>query len=150
MIGVKVAHQERSGCSGGGCAGIGKLPGDRGLEHGRVRSHRDQLEPLRGPRSRRVSAGAVHSRDQAVGVSCLANARDRYGHLSDLCLLDPPAPGGADPLLRARVEPYALTTPLFSALLISVVLIVSALTFFPALSLGPILEHLLMNAGKVF
>jgi len=43
-----------------------------------------------------------------------------------------------------------VTTPLFSALLISVVLIVSALTFFPALSLGPILEHLLMNAGKVF
>jgi K+-transporting ATPase ATPase A chain len=28
--------------------------------------------------------------------------------------------------------------------------IVSALTFFPALSLGPILEHLLMHAGKVF
>jgi K+-transporting ATPase ATPase A chain len=29
-------------------------------------------------------------------------------------------------------------------------LIVGALTFFPALSLGPILEHLLMNTGKVF
>jgi len=29
-------------------------------------------------------------------------------------------------------------------------LIVGALTFFPALSLGPILEHLLMNAGKTF
>lgn len=45
---------------------------------------------------------------------------------------------------------FPVTTPLFSALLVSVVLIVSALTFFPALSLGPILEHLLMNAGKVF
>jgi potassium-transporting ATPase potassium-binding subunit len=45
---------------------------------------------------------------------------------------------------------FPVTTPLFSALLISVVLIVSALTFFPALSLGPILEHLLMHAGKVF
>ena len=43
-----------------------------------------------------------------------------------------------------------MTTPLFSFLLVSVILIVSALTFFPALSLGPILEHLLMNAGKVF
>ena len=32
----------------------------------------------------------------------------------------------------------------------TVVLIVSALTFFPALSLGPILEHLMMHAGKVF
>jgi potassium-transporting ATPase potassium-binding subunit len=45
---------------------------------------------------------------------------------------------------------FPVTTPLFSALLISVVLIVSALTFFPALSLGPILEHLLMHAGKAF
>ena len=42
------------------------------------------------------------------------------------------------------------TTPLFTVLLVSVVLIVSALTFFPALSLGPILEHLMMHAGKVF
>ncbi len=43
-----------------------------------------------------------------------------------------------------------MTTPLFTGLLISVILIVGALTFFPALSLGPILEHLLMNAGKTF
>ena len=34
--------------------------------------------------------------------------------------------------------------------LIGVVAIVGALTFFPALSLGPILEHLLMQAGKTF
>jgi K+-transporting ATPase ATPase A chain len=45
---------------------------------------------------------------------------------------------------------FPVTTPLFTALLVSVVLIVSALTFFPALSLGPILEHLMMHAGKVF
>ena len=45
---------------------------------------------------------------------------------------------------------FPVTTPLFSVLLVSVVLIVSALTFFPALSLGPILEHLMMHAGKVF
>jgi K+-transporting ATPase ATPase A chain len=45
---------------------------------------------------------------------------------------------------------FPVTTPLFSGLLVSVVLIVGALTFFPALSLGPILEHLLMHAGKVF
>jgi len=31
-----------------------------------------------------------------------------------------------------------------------VVLIVGALTFFPALSLGPVLEHLMMYAGKAF
>ena len=42
---------------------------------------------------------------------------------------------------------FPVTGPLFTVLLISVVLIVGALTFFPALSLGPILEHLLMNAG---
>ena len=45
---------------------------------------------------------------------------------------------------------FPVTTPLFAGLLVSVTLIVSALTFFPALSLGPILEHLLMHAGKVF
>jgi K+-transporting ATPase ATPase A chain len=45
---------------------------------------------------------------------------------------------------------FPVTTPLFSVLLIGVILIVGALTFFPALSLGPILEHLLMTAGKTF
>jgi K+-transporting ATPase ATPase A chain len=39
---------------------------------------------------------------------------------------------------------------LFSFLLVSVVLIVGALTFFPALSLGPIIEHFLALGGKVF
>jgi potassium-transporting ATPase potassium-binding subunit len=45
---------------------------------------------------------------------------------------------------------FPVTGGLFSGLLVSTILIVGALTFFPALSLGPILEHLLMNAGKVF
>jgi K+-transporting ATPase ATPase A chain len=45
---------------------------------------------------------------------------------------------------------FPVTTPLFSTLLVSVILIVGALTFFPALSLGPILEQLLMHAGKAF
>jgi K+-transporting ATPase ATPase A chain len=45
---------------------------------------------------------------------------------------------------------FPVTTPLFAGLLTSVVLIIGALTYFPALSLGPILEHLLMNAGKTF
>jgi K+-transporting ATPase ATPase A chain len=45
---------------------------------------------------------------------------------------------------------FPVTTPLFTVLLIGVILIVGALTFFPALSLGPILEHLLMQAGKTF
>jgi len=45
---------------------------------------------------------------------------------------------------------FPVTTPLFTVLLIGVIIIVGALTFFPALSLGPILEHLLMAAGKTF
>jgi K+-transporting ATPase ATPase A chain len=53
-------------------------------------------------------------------------------------------------LVPASVGTFPVTTPLFSFLLVAVILIVSALTFFPALSLGPILEHLLMNAGKTF
>ncbi|HEV2991977.1 MAG TPA: potassium-transporting ATPase subunit KdpA [Candidatus Angelobacter sp.] len=51
----------------------------------------------------------------------------------------PPSPGT-----------FPVTTPLFTVLVVSVIIIVGALTFFPALSLGPILEHLLMNAGKTF
>jgi potassium-transporting ATPase potassium-binding subunit len=45
---------------------------------------------------------------------------------------------------------FPVTTPLFTTLLVSVILIVGALTFFPVLSLGPIVEHLLMNAGQTF
>jgi K+-transporting ATPase ATPase A chain len=45
---------------------------------------------------------------------------------------------------------FPVTTPLFTVLLVSVIVIVGALTFFPALSLGPILEHLLLHAGKAF
>ncbi len=55
---------------------------------------------------------------------------------------------------KKRVPPspgtFPVTTPLFAALLVSVVLIVGALTFFPALSLGPIVEHLLLNHGQVY
>ncbi len=58
-------------------------------------------------------------------------------------------------LVKKRVVPAGLGTfpttgPLFVALLIGVILIVGALTYFPAYSLGPIVEHLLMQAGKVF
>jgi K+-transporting ATPase ATPase A chain len=58
-------------------------------------------------------------------------------------------------LARKKITPpslgtFPVTTPLFTVLLVSVILIVGALTFFPALSLGPIVEHLLMYAGKTF
>jgi potassium-transporting ATPase potassium-binding subunit len=51
----------------------------------------------------------------------------------------PPSPGT-----------FPVNTALFSVLLGSVILIVGALTFFPALSLGPILEHLLLRSGQLF
>jgi K+-transporting ATPase ATPase A chain len=41
-------------------------------------------------------------------------------------------------------------TPLFVALLIGTVLLVGALTFVPSLALGPIVEHLLLGAGRTF
>jgi potassium-transporting ATPase potassium-binding subunit len=50
----------------------------------------------------------------------------------------------------ATLGTFPVTGPLFTVLLIGVVVILGALTFFPALSLGPILEHLLMTAGKTF
>jgi K+-transporting ATPase ATPase A chain len=40
--------------------------------------------------------------------------------------------------------------PLFVGLLVGTVFIVGALTFFPALSLGPIVEHYMMHGGKLF
>jgi len=51
----------------------------------------------------------------------------------------PPSPGT-----------FPVNTTLFTVLLVGVVVIVGALTFFPALSLGPILEHLLLQSGKLF
>ena len=51
----------------------------------------------------------------------------------------PPSPGT-----------FPVNTPLFTVLLISVVLILGALTFFPALCLGPILEHLQLQQGQLF
>jgi len=53
-------------------------------------------------------------------------------------------------VVPASAGTFPVTTPLFSILLVSVIVIVGALTFFPALSLGPILEHLSMMAGKTF
>jgi len=48
----------------------------------------------------------------------------------------PPSPGT-----------FPVNSTLFAVLLVGVVVIVGALTFFPALSLGPILEHLQLHAN---
>jgi len=60
------------------------------------------------------------------------------GHLAQKKSV-PPSPGT-----------FPVNTPLFTVLLISVILILGALTFFPALSLGPVLEHLLLHSGTTF
>src|SRR6266480_2260313 len=61
----------------------------------------------------------------------------------------------AGSLVRKKAVPAGLGTfpttgPLFVALLIGVILIVGALTYFPAYSLGPVIEQLLMQAGRTF
>ena len=59
---------------------------------------------------------------------------------------------GIDVTVLRLPGPGTLPTngPLFSALLVGVVVIVGALTFFPALGLSPVVEHFLMQSGKVF
>ena len=53
-------------------------------------------------------------------------------------------------IVPASAGTFPVTTPLFTALLTAVILIVGALTSFPVLSLGPVLEHLLLQAGRLF
>lgn len=53
-------------------------------------------------------------------------------------------------IVADSVGTFPVSSPLFVGLLIAVILIVGALTFFPALALGPIVEHFLMNARSVF
>ena len=66
-----------------------------------------------------------------------------------------PVMGIAGSMVGKKVSPPSLGTfptdgALFVLLLIGVIFIVAALTFFPALSLGPIVEHFVARAGKVF
>jgi len=53
-------------------------------------------------------------------------------------------------IVPASAGTFPVTTPLFTILLTGVILLVGALTFFPALSLGTILEHLLLRTSHVF
>lgn len=66
-----------------------------------------------------------------------------------------PVLGIAGSMAVKRVAPpspgtFPTDSVLFALLLIAVILIVGALTFFPALALGPIVEHFLMSAGRTF
>lgn len=53
-------------------------------------------------------------------------------------------------LVATSAGTFPVSGPLFTTLLVGTILLVGALTFFPALSLGPIIEHFLMHSGKVF
>ena len=57
---------------------------------------------------------------------------------------------GAKPRVPPSLGTFPVTTPLFTTLLVGVIVIVGVLTFFPVLSLGPIVEHYLMHAGTTF
>jgi K+-transporting ATPase ATPase A chain len=66
-----------------------------------------------------------------------------------------PALAIAGSLAKKKMVPTSAGTlpthgPLFVGLLVATVIVVGALTFFPALSLGPIVEHFLMHEGKLF
>jgi potassium-transporting ATPase potassium-binding subunit len=45
---------------------------------------------------------------------------------------------------------FPVSGPLFTILLVGTIMLIGALTYFPALSLGPIIEHFMMHAGKLF
>jgi len=66
-----------------------------------------------------------------------------------------PALAIAGSLVRKQIVPlsagtFPTTSKLFVVMLVTVVIIVGALTFFPALTLGPFLEHLFVQVGKTF
>jgi K+-transporting ATPase ATPase A chain len=52
--------------------------------------------------------------------------------------------------VAASLGTFPTTGPIWVGLLIGVIVIVGALTFFPALALGPIVDQLINNAGRLF
>ena len=90
-----------------------------------------------------------------LGVNKYYNLTIGFSTLIGRFLMIVPMLALAGNLARKKIVPpspgtFPVTTPLFTVLVVSVIIIVGALTFFPALSLGPILEHLLMSAGRTF
>ena len=120
----------------------------RHVEHLQSRAARPLRDPLRLH---------VRHRQQRLGVRrphrqhALVQHDARPGDAGRPLLDDHPDAGAlpAASAARSSVPPslgtFPVTTPLFAALLVGVIVIVGALTFFPALSLGPIVEHFLMQ-----
>ena len=125
----------------------------RGLLAQQRRAPRPQRDPLRvHERGRQQRLGLRGPQRQHALVQRLRSASTM---LIGRFLMIVPALAVAGILAGKKSVPPGPGTlptngPLFAALLVGVILIVGALTFFPALSLGPIVEHFLMQSGKVF
>jgi K+-transporting ATPase ATPase A chain len=83
--------------------------------------------------------------DTTLGIAMLLG---RFGYVIPVMALA----GSVAPKVKAEPTPgtFPTTGPLFVGLLVGVILILGGLQFFPALALGPIVEHLLMLAGRTF
>ena len=120
------------------------------LNHGPARLQRDPLRLHQPDRQQRLGLRGP-DRQHAL-LQHHRRLRDAHRPLRDDH--PDPGPGRLDGREAARGA-VARDVPhdrasLFSVLLVGVVVIVGALNFFPALALGPIVEQLLQNAGKVF
>ena len=117
---------------------------------GPARAVRDALRVLVGRGQQRVGVRRPE-REHATGTTRRSALTMLFGRFF---MIIPPLAIAGSLGRKKRVPPspgtFPVTTPLFAALLVSVVVIVGALTFFPALSLGPIVEHFLMSNGQVF
>jgi K+-transporting ATPase ATPase A chain len=104
------------------------------------------------------SSGAGNNGSAFAGLNANTpwwNVMLAFTMLAGRFLMILPALGIAGSMIGKKVVPPSLGTfptsgSLFTGLLVGVVVIVGALTFFPALSLGPVVEHFQALSGKVF
>jgi K+-transporting ATPase ATPase A chain len=104
------------------------------------------------------SSGVGNNGSAFAGLNANTPYLDTTLGIAMLCgrfLMIVPLLAAAGSLARKKQTPVSAGTfpthgPLFVVLLVGVVLIVGALTFFPALSLGPIVEHFLMHQGRLW
>jgi K+-transporting ATPase ATPase A chain len=104
------------------------------------------------------SSGVANNGSAFAGLNANTPFLDTTLGIAMLCgrfLMIVPLLAAAGSLARKKQTPVSAGTfpthgALFVVLLVGVVLIVGALTFFPALSLGPIVEHFLMHQGRLW
>ena len=122
----------------------------RPRQPGPARLQRDSLRLHLGHRQQRQRLRRPH-RQHAV----LQHDASGFAMFIGRFLMIVPMLAIAGSLAAKKIVPASAGTfptdgPLFVGLVIGVILIVGGLTFFPALALGPIVEHLAMNAGTLF